>query len=181
MQRAESLTLDGTRRFLEGSEEIAFAVDGKAEMYNWIGKVLQARDYERLGKAERGLVKRFLEKLSGRRRAQLTRLVERWRREGTLEPRSGRRRRFVRGYSADDVRLLAELDESVSGPATKCILERGSGRRVRISRESEREWAGWAPRAHLNVGSKREGESRETLPMLAISPQCAQAHLGRCR
>lgn len=60
MQRAEDLTLDEMRRFLEGSEKIEFAVDGKAEMYNWIGKLLQARDYERLGKAERGLVKRFL-------------------------------------------------------------------------------------------------------------------------
>lgn len=127
MQRAEDLTLDEMRRFLEGSEKIEFAVDGKAEMYNWIGKLLQARDYERLGKAERGLVKRFLEKLSGRSRAQLTRLVERWRREGRLEPRTGRRRRFARRYTAEDIRLLAEVDEAheaLSGPATKRILER---------------------------------------------------------
>ena len=127
MQRAESLTLDQMRRFLESSEEIAFAVEGKAELYDWIGKLLQARDYERLGKADRGLVKRFLEKLSGRSRAQVTRLVERWRREGMLEPHSGRRRRFARRYTAEDVRLLAELDEAhegLSGPATKRILER---------------------------------------------------------
>lgn len=127
MQRAESLTLDQMRGFLDGSEEIDFAVDGKAEMYNWIGKVLQARDYERLGRAERGLVKRFLEKVSGRSRAQLTRLVERWRREGTLEARSGRRRRFARRYTAEDIRLLVEVDEAhegLSGPATKRILER---------------------------------------------------------
>lgn len=41
MQRAGSLTLEELRRFLEGSEEITFAVDGKADLYNWIGKVLQ--------------------------------------------------------------------------------------------------------------------------------------------
>lgn len=127
MQRAENLTLDEMRRFLDGSEEIQFAAESKADMYKWIGKVLQARDYERLGKAERGLVKRFLEKVSGRSRAQLTRLVERWRREGTLEARSGRRRRFARRYTAEDIRLLVEVDEAhegLSGPATKCILER---------------------------------------------------------
>lgn len=148
MQRAESLTLGEMRRFLNGSEEITFAVEGRAEMYNWIGKVLEGREYERLSKAERG------------------------------------RRRFVRRYTVEDVRLLAELDEAheaLSGPATKCILERESGRRVRISGEIEGEWASWARRAHLNVGSKREGESREILRMLAISRQFTQARVGYCR
>ncbi|MCC6265022.1 MAG: hypothetical protein IT169_15715 [Bryobacterales bacterium] len=67
MQRAESLALEEMARFLDGSEEIVFAAEGKAEMYDWVGKVLEGRDYERLSKAGRGLVKRFLEKVSGRR------------------------------------------------------------------------------------------------------------------
>lgn len=105
MQRAESLMLDQIRRFLDASGEIVFAVEGRADMYNWIGKVFQGRDYKRLGKTGRGLVKLFFQKFSGRSRAQLIRLVERWRREGTLEVRSGRRRPFARRYTTEDVRL----------------------------------------------------------------------------
>lgn len=127
MQRAESLTLEAMRSFLDGSQTLCFEVQGAGEVYPWVGRVLAARGYERLGKADRGLVKRFLEKLTGRSRAQLTRLVGRWRREGQLRPRRAKRHRFPRTYTDEDIRRLAQLDEAhegLSGPATKRILER---------------------------------------------------------
>ena len=127
MQRAQSLTLEAMRGFLEGSEDVEFQASGAQEVYRWVGDVLQAQSYDRLGKAERGLVKRFLEKITGLSRAQLTRLVRRWRREGQLQPKRGQRRRFPRTYTDADIVLLAQLDEAhegLSGPATKRILER---------------------------------------------------------
>ena len=101
--------------------------EGAKEIYPWVGDVLQGRSYDRLGKADRGLVKRFLEKITGLSRAQLTRLIGRWQRTGQLQPRGGKRRRFPRTYTDADIRLLAQLDEAhegLSGPATKRILER---------------------------------------------------------
>ena len=127
MQRAKDLTLEAMRGFLEGSASVEFQAEGAKEVYPWVGDVLQARNYDRLGKADRGLVKRFLEKITGRSRAQLTRLIGRWRREGQLQPRRGKRWRFPRTYTEEDIRLLARLDEAhegLSGPATKRILER---------------------------------------------------------
>jgi len=127
MQRSERLSLEQMRQFLEGMQEVGFEAEGKKEIYTWVGKVLEGRKYERLGKPDRGLVKRFLEKISGLSRAQVTRLIGRWQGEGRLEPRTGRRRRFTRTYTAEDVLLLARLDEAhegLNGPATKRILER---------------------------------------------------------
>lgn len=127
MQRAKSLTLEAMQGFLEGSENLEFQAEGAKEIYPWVGDVLQGRTYDRLGKTDRGLVKRFLEKITGRSRAQLTRLIGRWRREGRLQPKRGQRRRFPRTYSDEDIRLLARVDEAhsgLSGPATKRILER---------------------------------------------------------
>lgn len=127
MQRAQCLTLEAMQGFLKGSEDVEFQAEGTREIYPWVGDVLQARSYDRLGKAERGLVKRFLEKITGLSRAQLTRLIGRWRREGQLQPKRGQRRRFPRTYTDADIGLLAQLDEAhegLSGPATKRILER---------------------------------------------------------
>ena len=127
MQRAKSVTLEAMRGFLKGSVDVEFQAEGASEVYSWVGEVLEGRSYERLSKADRGLVKRFLEKITGRSRAQLTRLIGRWRREGRLQPRRGKRRRFPRTYTEEDIRLLARLDEAhegLSGPATKRILER---------------------------------------------------------
>lgn len=127
MQRAKSLTLEAMQGFLEGSEDLEFQAEGAKEIYPWVGDVLRGRSYDRLGKADRGLVKRFLEKITGRSRAQLTRLIGRWRREGRLQPKRGQRRRFPRTYTDADIRLLAQVDEAhsgLSGPATKRILER---------------------------------------------------------
>ena len=127
MQQGKSLTLEAMRRFLEGSEDLEFHAEGAKQVYPWVGELLQARSYDRLGKADRGLVKRFLETITGLSRAQLTRLIGRWRREGRLQPKRGQRRRFPRTYTDADIRLLAQADEAhsgLSGPATKRILER---------------------------------------------------------
>lgn len=141
MQRAQCLTLEAMRGFVDGSEDVDFQAEGTREVYRWVGDVLQARNYDQLGKADRGLVKRFLEKITGLSRAQLTRLIGRWRREGQWQPKRGQRRRFPRIYTEEDIRLLAQLDEAhegLSGPATKRILERefavyGRGEYERLS------------------------------------------------
>jgi hypothetical protein len=50
MQRSETLSLEQMRQFLDGSQEVEFEADGKKEIYTWVGKVLEGRKYERLGK-----------------------------------------------------------------------------------------------------------------------------------
>ena len=77
-------TVDQMRTFVEGAElaEIDHVdLDGA---YTLIGRTLERVLYPCLGKADKGVVKRFLEKATGLSRAQITRLVGQHRRTGGL-------------------------------------------------------------------------------------------------
>ena len=72
-------------------------------------------------------MRRFLARLSGLSRAQLTRLMGQWLRHRRIEARQPRRHRFPRRYTPQDIALLATVDaahEGLSGPAVRRILER---------------------------------------------------------
>jgi transposase len=65
--------------------------------------------------------------MTGLSRAQVTRLIARYRKSGSLQPAPYRRHRFPQRYTRADLELLATVDEAhenLSGPATRRILER---------------------------------------------------------
>jgi len=120
-------TLDQVRAFLAGTVAVEFSFATTADRYAWIEQTLVRFDYARLGKADKGLVRRFVQKLTGYSRAQLARLIARQRVSGRVRRQGLARHRFPRRYTAEDVRLLAHTDtlhSTLSGPATKKILER---------------------------------------------------------
>jgi transposase InsO family protein len=90
--------------------------------------VLRRLDYRQLGRADRGAVLAYLQRLSGYSRAQVTRLVSRWMaREPLVKHYRAPQHAFARRYTATDVALLAEVDRAMgtlSGPATACVLRR---------------------------------------------------------
>ena len=57
--------------------------------------------YHRLGKSDKGLVKRYLGKVTGLSRAQLTRLIAQHRKTGRVEDRRGGPQPFRRSYNGD--------------------------------------------------------------------------------
>ena len=122
-------TVDQMRTFVEGAElaEIGHVdLDGA---YTLIGRTLERVLYPCLGKADKGVVKRFLEKATGLSRAQITRLIGQHRRTGGLRDHRKKppARPFFRRYTPHDAAWLAEVDEAfgqLSGPATKEILRR---------------------------------------------------------
>jgi len=80
----------------------------------------------RLGRAARGLVRRYAEKMTGLSRAQLTRLIARYTASRRVQAAAYRRQRFPQRYSRADLELLAAVDEAhetLGGPATRRILE----------------------------------------------------------
>ena len=88
---------------------------------------LRAQKYLELSKKDKGIVRRYLVKISGLRKAQITRLIARWRERGVIEPRASRRHRFPHRYTPADIQLLAETDaahEGLSAPAVRRILQR---------------------------------------------------------
>jgi len=120
-------TLDQLRAFLKGTAAVGFSV-GADERYDFITRILRRFSYARLRRAEKGVVLRFLGRVSGYSRAQLTRLVERGRQPRPLAKQyPAQRIGFTRTYTDADVLLLAHTDTlhgTLSGPATKKLMER---------------------------------------------------------
>ncbi len=127
MHEAEKLSLDQIEAFLNASEEIRFEGENRQQTYGWVEQVLRQQQYSKQGRKARGLVRRYLEKMTGLSRAQVTRLIARFLANGELQPAYYRRHRFPQRYTRADIELLATVDEAhetLSGPATRRILER---------------------------------------------------------
>lgn len=127
MQRAETLTIEQIERFLAASEEVRLRALDREEIYSWVEGTLRAQQYEKQTKAVRGLLLRYLVKMTGLSCAQMDRLVRRFREHGQVKESGYRRHRFSQRYTRADIELLATVDEAhetLSGPATKRILER---------------------------------------------------------
>lgn len=120
-------TIEQIRAFLAGTEAIAFSMESTPERYAWIQDTLIRLRYVSLSKGDKGVVRRYLQKVTGYSRQQLTRLIGHYKRTGKLGRRRQPRHRFTTHYTAQDIVLLAQTDElhgTLSGPATKKIFER---------------------------------------------------------
>jgi hypothetical protein len=127
MDDSEATSLEQIRAFLAGAGEVRFAGQRRREVYDWTERTLVRFGYTELGKAEKGLVRRYVERLTGLSRAQVTRLISSYTASGRVKAARYQRRKFPTRYTKADVDLLAYVDRShgnLSGPATKRILER---------------------------------------------------------
>ncbi|MGH9626692.1 MAG: integrase, partial [Bryobacteraceae bacterium] len=99
----------------------------RREVYEWAEKLLTEQQYLRQGRRGKGLLRAYAGRMTGLSRAQVTRLVTRFRKTGRLELARGRRHRFRSRYTREDIALLAQVDQAhdtLSGPATRHILRR---------------------------------------------------------
>jgi transposase InsO family protein len=127
MEESEKLSLEQIRAFLEGSGEVYFQAQSREGLYEWVHRTLRQQNYSELKRSGRGLVRRYLAKMTGLSRAQTTRLIGCYQAGGAVKAQVYRRRRFPQRYTGADIELLAEVDEaheSLSGPATQKILQR---------------------------------------------------------
>lgn len=119
--------MEEIRRFVAASEGLQFQGRHRAEVYGWIEQVLVGQEYRAQGKAARGLLRRYIEKMTGLSRAQVTRLITRYKAVGRVPVTEYRRHRFATQYTRADAELLAQVDEAhgtLNGPATRRILQR---------------------------------------------------------
>jgi len=120
-------TIEQVRQFLQGSETLGFGGISIEERYHWIETVLVRFKYPQLGRSDKGVIRRYVEKVSGYSRAQVSRLIGRYNQQGRLRKADYDRHRFPMRYTRTDIALLARTDElhdCLSGPATKKIMER---------------------------------------------------------
>jgi len=127
MKNGERLSLEQIRTFLTASEEFRFEANNREEQYGWVTQTLVEQEYGGQKREVKGLLRKYVRKLTGLSLAQVTRLIGQYLESGVVKERSYRRNRFVNRYQADDVKMLAEVDEAhetLSGPATQKILHR---------------------------------------------------------
>jgi transposase InsO family protein len=127
VHETEKLSLQQIERFLAAAKEVRFEASERKEVYGWIERLLCQQEYMQQGRRARGLLRRYIAKMTGFSRAQVTRLVGRYVASGQVRVKSSRRHRFPQRYTRADIELLAQVDEAhegLSGPATRRILER---------------------------------------------------------
>ena len=77
-------TLDQLRAFLEGNEAADFQPTHRDSAYALVRRTLVRFEYHGLRKPDEGLVKRYLDKVTGLSRAQVARLIQQHRRTGHI-------------------------------------------------------------------------------------------------
>ena len=120
-------TIEQVREFMGGSEALEFRALSVGEKYKWIEEVLIRFSYHGLKRVEKGVIRRYIERITGYSLSQVSRLITEYKRRGRLERMPYQRHRFPRKYTPAEVISLATTDELhgwLSGPATKKIMER---------------------------------------------------------
>lgn len=128
MKLDELKTIPQLREFLAGTQPVAFSVSGnKDDRYRWIQRELVRFRYLGLHRGDKGVVIRYLVRITGYSRQQLTRLIAQYRDRGELRRGQRTTTGFARRYTDQDIRLLAAMDErhgTPCGPAVKKLCER---------------------------------------------------------
>jgi len=127
MKDGEKLSLEQIQAFLDASQEVRFKGQDRKEVYAWIARTLRVQGYREQGKKMRGLLRRYVEKMTGKSRTQVTLLVAQYMEHSEVKVASYSRHSFASRFTRADVELLAGVDEAhetLSGPATRKILER---------------------------------------------------------
>ena len=128
MNETSLMNLKQVQNFVEGSEGVSFKLEGQQACYDWIVKTLERFKYHKLRKGGKSTIKAYIEKISGYSRAQLTRLIKQHAKTRQLKINRIKKGVFVKHYTREDIVLLAKTDEyhqTLSGPATKKLFERG--------------------------------------------------------
>lgn len=128
MNEKDLTSIDELSMFLEASRPIAYSMCGnKHEYYKWIQNTLVKFQYLTLKKQGKGVVIRYLMKISGYSRQQLTRLIKQYCETGLIKAHQRTVRGFKRRYTNKDILLLAAMDarhDTPSGHAIKKLCER---------------------------------------------------------
>jgi len=128
MDETQIQTLKDVEQFLAGIFDASLKLQGsKDDVYTWIQHTLVRFRYLCLGKKQKGLVRAYIQRLSGYSRPQMNRLIAQYRQTGRIRRRQRTVNGFETKYTKADIRLLAEVDrlvDDVSGTTVKTFCQR---------------------------------------------------------
>jgi transposase InsO family protein len=115
------------KAFLDGlGNNVSLRVSKKARNA-WIAGTLKRTGYLLLSKKDRGTIFEYMMAMTKLSRQQLSRLIQSYREHRWIGKKAYERNNFPTRYTRADILLLAKTDEyhqTLSGPATKKLLER---------------------------------------------------------
>jgi hypothetical protein len=121
-------TLAQLQAFVSSNEAIAFTLTDRIAAYQWMTDTLKRFHYDRCKRADKGVLRQYLRKVTGFSRAQVARCIRQFTEDGAIQDR---RRApavpFTKRYTTEDIGLLAEMDAlhgTVSGTTTRKLCER---------------------------------------------------------
>lgn len=136
------------KAFLDGlGNNVSLKVSKKAR-YAWIAGTLKRTGYLLLSKKDKGTVFEYLMAMTNLSRQQLSRLIKAYREHQWIGKKTYERHHFPTRYTRADILLLAKTDEyhqTLSGPATKKLLERA----YEVYKDSEYERLAFISVAHI--------------------------------
>ena len=166
-------TIEQLREFLTGVQEVIFAVSAsKDERYKWINDFLVRFRYYKLSKAEKGVVIQCIIKMTDYSRQQVTRLIEQYTKVGRIRRRQRTVNGFQNKYTAEDICLLAKMDElhdAPCGPALKKLCERA----WKVFNESQYQRLAGISVSHLYNLRKSTIYSRQRRHFQKTKPKCS--------
>jgi Ca2+-binding EF-hand superfamily protein len=83
MEEAKLQTLSQIKAFLDGTSEVTFRVS-KGARNQFIERVFKRFGYAPHGRVDKGVLLRYIERMTGLSRQQVTRLVRQYRKDGKL-------------------------------------------------------------------------------------------------
>jgi len=134
------VTISQVEKLLAASKGLKLKSASRDDKYKWLEGILKRFEFFNLGRKAKGLLRKYMEQMTGISTSHLTRLINKQLLAGRIKAAWGQRNKFPVTYTKEDMELLAETDNlhgRMSGPATKYILEQesafGDARYKRIS------------------------------------------------
>ena len=122
MKLEELKTIEQISQFLDGTQSVIFNVDSrKIERYKWLQHELIRFGYLTQSKENKGILTRYLMKISRYSRQQLSRLIKQYRVTGYIKDHHVVSKGFKTTYFPEDIRLVAKMDELYDTPCGHTI------------------------------------------------------------
>ena len=90
MTDARVMSIDELKAFLASSDVLTFKGNSREETYGWIERVLRTYRYCSRPRSEKGLIRSYMQKMTGISASQLTRLIGQFRRTRHVRVRRNR-------------------------------------------------------------------------------------------
>ena len=114
--------------FLQGNSGVSFVVKTPKDKYKFISDTLVLFNYKKAKKKDKGVILKYLMKVTGYSNIQVKRLIKQWKEKGlTWSNKRKTKTSFEIKYKVEDIALLIKTDvahKTINGNATKEIMKR---------------------------------------------------------